>query len=70
MTVRDPSKLGKTGSILNDNTLQTKGQVLLIHYAFAAHIYDHWVCEICAYMLFNWVYLFISKEYNSILFSC
>ena len=32
--VRDPSKLGKTRSILNrchDYTLQTKGQVLLIY---------------------------------------
>ena len=33
-TVRDPSKLGKTRSILNrchDFTLQTKSQVLLIY---------------------------------------
>ena len=62
LTMRYPSKLAKTLSILNrchDCTLQTKGQVLLFHWAFAAHIeiwdmrYDHWVGEICAYMLFN-----------------
>ena len=64
LTVRDPSKLAKTRSILNrrhDYTLQTKGQVLLIHWPFAAHIYDHWVGEICTSMSFNLVPIHILR---------
>ena len=56
LTIRDPFKLAKTRSILircHDCTLQTKGQVLLIHWPFcSAHTWSV-TMYICAYMLFN-----------------
>ena len=70
LTERDPSKLGKTRSVLNrchDYTVQTKGQVQLVYWPFAAHIYAHCVVR---YVLICYLNKYTYWYYKNIIQCC